>query len=574
MGSNQPTNGKAYLSRRSFLKGAGSASIAGIFGITGATLAASTLAACTPTDDPVPPNQDDTNQWDKEVDIIVVGFGGAGGAAAIEAYDNQAGEILILEKTATPGGCTTLSAGIFYAANTTLQKLNGITDSADDMYKYLMIMGNGLNSPELSKVYADKSAETFAWMESLGSVFYDTGVNLYGGIPVIKPPHNDDTSYGLYYSGGEPDPIPASVVPPVPRGHIVRPVEPNYPYPPINPGVSIEIGPTRGTGYFKPLWDGVASRGIEVMLETRATKLIMDNETGEVIGLEAIQATIPTTDLAQLTDYSNGKSLRIKARKAVVLTAGGHSQNKEFNKIFCQEAVYPERYNASDTGDGIIMGMQIGAGTINLDQTLLSVSVTRGAILVNQGGRRFTDETVYRVAAEDWYGSFNSKAWDISDSTMYSATTFDFSADTIEELAEKIVIDPATLRSTVDYYNESVAQGYDREFGKTKITRNLDTSEAAALKPISTPPFYANERIPDRSLVSGQGITMGGLRIDEKARVLKITGTETIGRLYAAGSNSGGLFGDCYPGSGAAIAQALIFGRIAGANAAEEESRG
>jgi hypothetical protein len=158
--------------------------------------------------------------------------------------------------------------------------------------------------------------------------------------------------------------------------------------------------------------------------------------------------------------------------------------------------------------------MQIGAGTINLDQTLLSVSVTRGAILVNQGGRRITDETVYRVAAEDWYGSFNSKAWDISDSTMYSATTFDFSADTIEELAEKIAIDPATLRSTVDYYNESVAQGYDREFEKTKITRNLDTSETAALKPISTPPFYANERIPVRSLVSGQGITKGGIKID------------------------------------------------------------
>jgi 3-oxo-5alpha-steroid 4-dehydrogenase len=546
------------LSRRSFLRGAV------VAGVAATTVG---LAGC--SEGGAPDKGDTSVTWAHEADVVIVGFGGAGGAAAIEALDAGA-EVIILDKCPAPGGSTVLCAGIYYGAGTSLQKEAGIDDNADNMYQYLTIMGNGRNVPELTRIQADKSAETFEWIRGMGAEFYP-GVNLYGGIPAIKPVDADDTNFGLYYSGAECDPYATKVVPAVPRGHIVRPVEPTWPYPPINPSAPTDVGPSRGTGFFKPLWEGVKERGGSVMLETKAEELLVDDETGEVIGVRAIQPSAPSTDISKVTDYSGGTSINIKARKAVILTAGGHSQNKEFNKIYCREDIYPENYTASDTGDGIIMGMAIGAGTINLDQTLLSCSVTRGAILVNSGGRRFVDETLYGLRPEAWKGQLGWLAWEIGDSVILGTGTAEIKADTIEELAGKIEIDPVALADELVFYNEAVATGIDRQYGKTRSTRAGDSPERAML-PISTPPFYARRKDIE-SLKTSQGITIGGLRINTDAQVLGVATDEPIPRLYSAGINAGGVMGDMYSGSGSAIAQDLVWGRIAGKNAAAEQPR-
>ena len=526
------------LTRRQFIKAAAIVS-AGV--ATSGALGSTTVSAA-----PVP------DKWDYEADVVVVGFGGAGGAAAIEAADAGA-KVIVLEKTPTPGGSTSLCAGIFYAAGTSLQKSEGVTDTPDEMYKYWMAIGNGLSNPDLVRVMADNAAPTFEWIKGLGAQFY-TGINEYGGIPPIQK-LEEDKGWGLYYSGAEADPWAAAVTPPKVRGHVVKPVQPTWPYPPKNPTAPTPIGPTRGTGFFKPLWEGAKTRGVQVLLETRALELIVDPVKNEVLGIKA---------------DSKGTTINIKAKRGVVLTAGGHALNKDFNKIYCQEGIYPTNYTASDTGDGIIMGMALGAGTVNLDQTLLSVSVILGAILVNSGGRRFVDETLYGVRPEAWKGQRGWLAWEIGDSVIKGTATANIiEAPTIKELAGKIGVDPTVLDDTVNFYNQSLAAGKDLEFGKTRRTRHGAPAENAML-PIKTAPFYAIKKDAS-TLVTSQGITMGGLRINTKAQVLFGITDKPIARLYAAGATAGGAMGDMYPGSGSAVGHALTFGRIAGKTVAGEK---
>ena len=532
---------KIRISRRQFIKDAAIAGVA--VAATGALAPAQTHAAPAPT------------KWDFEADVVVVGFGGAGGATAIEAHDAGA-KVIILEKTATPGGSTTLCAGIYYGAGTSLQKAAGIADTPDEMYKYVMAMGRGLTDADLARVWSDKSAETFEWIKGLGAQFY-TGVDYVNAIPPIKP-LTEDAGWGLYYSGAEADPEFTAITPAKTRGHVVKPVQPTWPYPPKHPSAPTSVGPSRGTGFFKPLWEAVKKRGIQVLLETRAMALVTNPATNEVLGVKA---------------ESKGATVYVKANKGVSVTTGGYSQNKDFCKMFCPEAIDAfGGFTASDTADGHQMGMAIGAAAVNLSQTLLDVSLLPGAIMVNYGGRRFTDETTYRVKGEVQNGQRNALAYQIFDSAIKGASTLASNeSKTIAELAGKIGVDPTVLEDTVNFYNKSVAAGKDVEFGRTRRdtqkrppTETAPTPERTML-PIKTPPFYAVKMGP----FSNGTITMGGLRVNTKAQVLDVYG-KVIPRLYAAGTAMGGLMGQMYVGSGQAISQALNFGRIAGKNLAAE----
>lgn len=102
-------------------------------------------------------------KWDKVTDVVVLGFGCAGAAAAIEAHDAGAESSLLLEKEAEPGGSTAICGGVIYGAGTSFQEEYGVQDSPDEMFKYFMATGKGLNDPELVRVMADASGENVAW---------------------------------------------------------------------------------------------------------------------------------------------------------------------------------------------------------------------------------------------------------------------------------------------------------------------------------------------------------------------------------------------------------------------------
>ena len=517
------------LSRRDFLKNAGV--IAGGASVGAAML----LSGCnqqTAATNQEPPKPDWLpEKWDHEADVVVVGCGGAGGAAAIEAYDNGA-SVIILEKNAQPGGSTTLCAGIYYAAGTSLQKDAGIEDNPDEMYKYYLHMGGGLADPDNVRVLCDNAAKNLEWLISLGATNFKE----------------------VNYSGGERDPENANITPPKPRGHYINPAEPTYDYPPPHPAYTKDSPLQPGTGYFKPLWEGIKARNIPVLMETRAVELIINPITKEVLGVKA---------------ESKGATVYVKGKKAVILTTGGYGQNKEKAKYFCREVLYAENYTKSDTGDGIIMGLAAGAGVANMDQSLTGLTVFPGAICVNQFGRRFVDETLYRVPGEMFFRQKGIKAWNIFDNKLKGNSTQEtIEAPTIRELAEKIGVNPDVLEDTVKFWNESVKLGIDREFGRTQRAGHL-REPFVPMDPIETPPFHAIERNFEQT-VTAQGITMGGLRINTKSQVLFNVSNQPIPRLYAAGRTTNGSFGEMYPGSGSAVADAICFGRIAGKNAAAE----
>jgi fumarate reductase flavoprotein subunit len=246
------------------------------------------------------------------------------------------------------------------------------------------------------------------------------------------------------------------------------------------------------------------------------------------------------------------------------------------------------------------MGMAVGAAAVNMDRASAGPSCPAGAILVNYGGRRFVDETLYgNVRGNTAAGQRHNLCFAVFDEDMRKAAsvTTTISAPTIKELAAKMgvtpteseswlganptkwktTIDPQVLEDTVNFYNASVAMGKDREFGRTQIasqkrppTETVAPAERA-MKQIKTAPFHAILSDPLNSF-SGS-ITNGGLRINAKAQVLDVYG-KPIPRLYAAGQAMGGLNGANYIGSGNAISATLNFGRIAGKNMAAEKPWG
>ncbi|MFC1787595.1 flavocytochrome c [Halobacteriota archaeon] len=477
--------------------------------------------------------------WDEKADVVVIGFGCAGAAAAIEAHDTGA-EVIILEKEAEPGGSTAICGGVIYAAGTSFQEEYGVQDSPDEMFKYFMATGKGLNDPELVRVMADKSGENVDWLMELGAkaVFFG-------------------------FSGAELLPEFAAVTPPKPRG------------------IKFE---GEGARLFELLNNAVLERKIEVLLETKAIELIV-NTKREVIGIKA--------------EVKGGESY-VCAKKGVIITTGGFGHNRKMLRDYNPKGYKSISVNpACNTGDGIRMARALGADlrvmheTIGVPGTEVPrlgrgvpvvaplTGIDLPAIFVDKNGKRFVDESLYYdylnevfLDQEAAFLIFDESVRKIGGSGIIQGISFGMSmialgftnemdeeikegvvlqASTIRDLAMKIGLDPTELENTVNVFNENAKSGVDPEFGRTR-----------GLGLIENPPFYAIETRP------AFFDTMGGVSINVKAQVVDVF-NKTIPRLYAAGRTTGGMFGEIYPGSGSAIQEGTCFGRIAGRNAAMEE---
>ncbi|MDR0347445.1 MAG: FAD-dependent oxidoreductase, partial [Coriobacteriales bacterium] len=305
------------LSRRDFLKGSA---------LAGAGLASvGMLAACTPQT----PGGSGGEQgaldaanvtWDKEADVVVVGFGGAGGAAAIEAAEAGA-SVIVVEITDVGGGSTAINGGYIMMGGTGLQKELDIEDSTDEFAKYLAAAAGGSGDAAAWEFMAKGAPELYDWCLSVGMDFAKT-VD-FGKVGGGRP------GLGLAYSGNERARRFAAVAKPAPRGHIVAP-EGN------------------GQGFFRPLKAKVEELGCEVLYETTAEHLVLDGN-GRVVGVTAVDA--------------GGKTINLKARKGVCLTAGGFGVNAEMVQAHYPhdaKAVYPTAC-LQELGIGINMGLEIGA---------------------------------------------------------------------------------------------------------------------------------------------------------------------------------------------------------------------
>ncbi|MDO5027463.1 MAG: flavocytochrome c [Tissierellia bacterium] len=438
-------------------------------------------------------------------DVIVIGAGGAGMSAAIEAHDAGA-SVIILEKMPIIGGNTIRSEGGMNAAETKPQKDQGIGDSVEKMIVDTIKGGKEKNNPELVKFFAENSKDAIEWLTTLGM---DVTEVAQGAGASEKRMHRS--------KGG------AKV------GSVLVPV----------------------------LEKNLNDRGIKVLLNTEATKIIMENN--KVAGVEAID--------------KNGNKIVFKAN-AIVMATGGFGANEEvFSNYRNDLAGFKTTNHPGATGDGIKMAQEVGADLVDMNEiqtnptvevsstTVISESVRgNGAILVNQEAKRFISEMETRdILSSAILKETDKIAYLIFDNKVFSSMkglqdNFEkgiiTKAETIGELAESLEMDEKSLNDTIESWNKIVENKLDSDFGREKGIEN-DLTQA---------PYYAIKVSP------AVHYTMGGLRINTNAQVLDKDG-KSIEGFYAAGEVTGGLHGANRLG-GNAVADIVIFGRQSGIKAA------
>ena len=488
----------------------------------------------------------------RTVDVVVVGAGGAGMGAAITAAD--AGKsVVIVESQAMVGGNTVRATGGMNAAKTALQdnnefgetaglektlasiettwadnaeivalaetvktqwaeyqaNPNGYFDSKELMQLDTIIGGKGINDAKLVATMVEGTESGIEWLSSIGADL--TSVGSFGGASVKR---------------------------------IHRPVNAE--------GKTVSVG-----SYIVPILEkNVTERGIEILFDTTATEIRMEN--GAAVGINGVTA--------------DGANVIVNA-KAVILATGGFGANLEMVAELKPELDGFMTTNAAGLqGQGIAMATAVGAATVDMEQIQIHPTVQfdtaaliteglrgDGAILVNAEGKRFIDEVGTRdVVSAAEIAQTGSYSWLIVDQAMvdkssviagYITKGLTVSGNTYEELANAMGVDAANFPATMETWNANVAAKTDAEFGRTSFANPLDTA-----------PFYGIK------VTAGIHHTMGGLKINEKTEVLTAEGAAIPG-LYAAGEVTGGVHGANRLG-GNAVSDIVVFGRIAGTEAA------
>ncbi|KQY54288.1 MULTISPECIES: FAD-dependent oxidoreductase [unclassified Nocardioides] len=481
-----------------------------------------------------PAHASDIEAFDHETDVLVVGFGCAGGAAALEAAGSGA-DVLVIERAGGPGGSSAMSGGELYlGGGTPLQQSSGYRDSPDNMFAYLKAALGPDADEEKIRLYCDGSREHFDWFCGLGLTF---NPGLYDGQSWMPP-----TQDGLMWLGENAWPYDR-LADAVPRGH--RPATESF----------------GGWLIMEKLVAAVKAAGVETHVDTVATRLVLDDD-GRVVGVVARQY---------------GTTVTYRARKAVIVTTGGFVDNEEM--LFEHAPVLSGHAKVSDgldDGSGISMGLAIGAAVRRMSVTQIAAQVLPAMIargmLVNGLGQRFINEDVYpglaSVAAVrhqpgPYWVIIDQEGYDdIPERDLWNVRPSHV-CERLGELEEELGLPEGSLESTVAAYNHWAERGEDPQFHKNK--RWLRSLKA---------PFAAID--PRKGFDSGSeggggttgvaGFTLGGLRTTVDGRVLDVSGNEIPG-LYAAGRASAGMFGQGYI-SGTSLGDGTFFGRRAGRAAA------
>ena len=492
-----------------------------------------------------------------DADVVAIGAGGAGMTAAMTAAD--AGQkVVILESQAMVGGNSARATGGMNAAKTVYQDENefdqaagvektlataaekyadnetitalaktvseqwtayqanptGYFDSVELMELDTMVGGKGINDPELVKTLCEGTADAIDWLDENGITLHN--VSSFGGASVKR---------------------------------IHRPVN--------EEGKVVSVG-----AYMIPLLqENCEKRGIDIVLNTTVDTILTD-ANGAAVGVSG-------------TD-KDGNTVVVNA-KSVILATGGFGANLDMVTQYKPElAGFMTTNAAGEQGQGIEMATAIGAGTVDMDQIQIHPTVEAntaaliteglrgdGAILVNANGERFIDEVGTRdVVSAAEIAQPGSYSWLIVDQAMADASSviqgyikkgYTKTGATYEELAKELDVDPAAFANTMETWNSYVEAKNDPDFGRTSFAN-----------PLNNGPYYAIK------VTAGVHHTMGGVTINSATEVLKEDGTVIPG-LFAAGEVTGGVHGANRLG-GTAVADFVVFGRIAGESAANYAS--
>ena len=436
-------------------------------------------------------------------DVVIIGSGGTGLAAAIQA--NELGmKVAVLEKEEELGGNTNRASSGMNAAETNVQLKHGVIDNVADFYHETYKDGGRLNDKDMLGYFVYHTAPAVDWLADHDIKLDD--ITVTGGMSK-KRTHR-----------------PASMAPI--GGFLVR-----------------------------SLLGVVAKENIPVFNNTKVTKLLQAAD-GRINGVE-----VKSGDLTKKVDA-----------KAVILATGGFGASKEYIERFRPDLKdYKTTNQPGATGDGLKLAENVGAELMQMNLVQVHPTVQQdhphvyligeavrgeGAILVNAQGERFVNElntrkivsnAITALPEHSAYLIFDQGIRDRAKAIeFYDKTGLVVHGDTIEDLAQNLNMDPATLKATVNTWNQAVTNHDDEQFHRTT---GMDRG-------ITKPGFFAIHIAP------AIHYTMGGIHITPKTQVLDGNG-DIIKGLFAAGEVAGGLHGNNRVG-GNSIAETIVFGRQAG----------
>ncbi|NVK43898.1 MAG: FAD-dependent oxidoreductase [Oceanospirillaceae bacterium] len=478
-------------------------------------------------------------RWDIETDVAVVGFGGAGSCAAIEAARAGA-SVQVFEAFSAAGGSTALSGGEVYlggSGGTPVQLKFGFADSTEDLFNYLMMQHAPQGDEAKIRAYAEGAAAHFDWLVQQGVPFKESFLD-----ERVVEPMTDDC---LIYSGNEKAWPEVAHCKPAPRGHAVQ-----------------MEGMGAGAVLMQHLERVALEAGVHAHYDCRALCLIVDDQ-GAVAGLVVRQ---------------DGRELAVRARGGVVLCAGGFVMNEEMLRQYAPQLLRGNNPigNPGDTGAGIQMGLSVGGLAINMHEGFFSLpfyppSTLTYGIIVNDKGQRFINEDAYhgRVgteilaqASERYYFIVDVDAYGSYEALNFMAADVVATGDSVEELEQELGLPARTLVNTLETYNRFAAQGEDP----------LCHKQPEWLRPLETP-LVALDVTPGRGAFYPY-FTLGGLDTLPSGEVRKADGSLVPG-LYAAGRTAAGVprRGRGY-NSGISVGDATFSGRQAGIAAAKRAGCG
>lgn len=504
---------KQKLSRRSFIKKSG-----GALAVAGMTAGGLVMKPKISHASEVP------EKWDESFDVVVIGSGFAGLAAALEVK-NAGFSVVVLEKMPVPGGNSIINGGLIAGCGTPLQDREGIKDSPELMLTDMLKAGLGINHPELAMLVARESSDAILWtVEYLGCKYKERVTHLGG--------HSVPRSYYTTNSSG--------------------------------------------AGIVRPQLDKVKSLGIEVRTRIYLDRILQD-EDGRVKGVKVFSNY-------KFSNAGSGRINYIKANKAVILASGGFGNDIDFRTI--QDPRLTKDLDCTNqmgaTAEGLSEAFRLGAMPVQISWIQLgpwacpdekgmgigyifsiAAAFPYGLMVDPSNGKRFVNELADRKIRADAILKTGHYAIGIADQNGVARTAkldkmlergVVKKFDTIDALALEYKINLPGLKAEIEKYNAYQKSDKDDDFGRP-FQKDA--------KPVETAPFYGMRLWPKVHH------TMGGIQINTSAQVMDLQ-HRAIKGLYAAGEVTGGVHGAVRLGSNATT-DCLVFGRIAGKNSVLEE---